>query len=82
MLKPAYASCDHFLLLDQLAALIRDKRVLSLPIVDLHQEKYWLPDARKDYGWLYQAYLWLHIIFGWILTTVLVAGLTGLVKKD
>ena len=53
-----------------------------LPIIDLHQEKYWLPDVRKKYGWLYRAYLWLHISFGWILTTVLVAGLTGLVKKD
>ncbi len=53
-----------------------------LPIVDLHQEKYWLPDVSKNYGWLYRVYLWLHIIFGWILTTVLVAGLTGLVKKD
>ena len=53
-----------------------------VPIIDLHQEKYWLPDVRKGYGWLYRAYLWLHISFGWILTTVLVVGLTGLVKKD
>ena len=53
-----------------------------LPIVDLHQEKYWLPDSSKKMGWLFQAYLWLHISFGWILSTVFVAGLTGLVKKD
>ncbi|MEE8516862.1 MAG: hypothetical protein V3T02_09520, partial [Alphaproteobacteria bacterium] len=53
-----------------------------LPIVDLHQEKYWLPDASKDYGLGYLIYLWLHIMSGWLLTSVLIAGLTNLVKKD
>jgi len=53
-----------------------------LPIVDLHQEDYWLPDASKPNGWIYRGYLWLHIFFGWILTTVAVTGLTGLIKKD
>lgn len=54
-----------------------------VPILNLHQESYWLPDGAKEpFGWIYRAYLWLHIIVGWALTTVAVAGLTGLVKKD
>ncbi len=53
-----------------------------LPIVDLHQEKYWRPDENTIDGRLHRVYLWLHIMFGWLLSTVLVAGLTGLVKKD
>jgi hypothetical protein len=56
-----------------------------LPIVDLHQESYWLPATDLGHwyagGW-YRAYMWLHIALGWIMTTIAVAGLTGIVKKD
>jgi sRNA-binding regulator protein Hfq len=65
-----------------------------IPLVDLQQGKYWLPNANKGKtrycffewidnssgGWL-RIYLWVHIAFGWILTTLLVVGLTGLVRK-
>jgi len=65
-----------------------------VPLVDLQQGKYWLPNANKGKiryclfewidnssgGWL-RIYLWVHIAFGWILTTLLVVGLTGLVRK-
>ncbi len=47
-----------------------------VPLVDLHQAKYRLPKG----GGL-RVYLWLHIGFGWLLTTLLVVGLTGLVRK-
>lgn len=50
-----------------------------LPIVDLHQEAYWLPSADRG---LYRIYLWLHIGLGWFLTTLAVVGFTGLVKKE
>ncbi len=53
-----------------------------LPIVDLHQESFWLPKAGTGWGWAVMAYLWLHILLGWVLTTVAVAGLTGLVRRD
>ena len=65
-----------------------------IPIVNLHQQSYWLPDANKGdtaiavlglqsrRGGLLRIYLWLHISLGWILTTFWVAGLTGLVRKD
>lgn len=48
-----------------------------LPIVDLHQETYWLPRSPG-----LRVYLWLHIALGWILTTIGVVGLTGIIKKD
>jgi len=57
-----------------------------LPIVDLHQESYWLPRPVPAWpywlSWCYVAYMVFHIIAGWLLTTLLVVGLTGLVKKD
>lgn len=53
-----------------------------LPIVDLRQEGYWLPVANKPGRSWFEAYYWLHIILGWLFTTLSVAGLTGLVKKE
>ncbi len=64
-----------------------------LPLVDLHQSKYWLPNANKGNvlletrwfkirsGGLFLVYLWCHIAVGWILSTLFVVGLTGLVRK-
>ena len=48
-----------------------------LPIVDLHQEAYWLPKS-EFYKW----YLWFHISVGWILTTIAVAAFTGIFKNE
>jgi hypothetical protein len=48
-----------------------------LPIVDLHQESAWAPDA----AWV-QYYQYFHILMGWVLTTLGVAGFTGLVRND
>ncbi len=45
-------------------------------LVDFHQAKYRLPTV-----WWLRGYLWLHIGFGWFLTTLLVVGLAGLVRK-
>jgi hypothetical protein len=47
-----------------------------VPILDLHQEDYWLPDEGQ-----YRSYMWLHIIAGWVLTTIAVAGFAGILKK-
>ena len=48
----------------------------------MHQGRFWLPKAGTAWGWAVMGYLWLHILLGWVLTTVAVAGLTGLVRKD
>jgi hypothetical protein len=53
-----------------------------LPIVDLRQESYWLPVANYPKRGLVEYYYWLHVILGWVFTTLSVAGLTGLVKKE
>jgi len=64
-----------------------------VPIIDLHQSKYWLPNLNngkvifecKGYeiltGGILLLYMWFHIIMGWILTTLLLGGLTGLIRR-
>ena len=64
-----------------------------VPLVKLELEEYWIPDANGGrvliwfdnfpfltVGGLFRLYLWVHISLGWILTSVWVAGLTGLLK--
>jgi sRNA-binding regulator protein Hfq len=61
-----------------------------VPLIDLHQGKYWLPNANLGHelfkikglhtGGLLRLYLWIHILMGWLLSTLLVVGLTGLVR--
>jgi hypothetical protein len=66
-----------------------------LPIVNLHQEDYWHPNARLrclsgaepifprvTCGRLLRYYHWTHILVGWVLTTLAVAGFTGLVRRQ
>lgn len=62
-----------------------------LPIIDLHQEAVWLPNPSRPCvvaggehpcGAYLRIYLWAHIIVGWALSTLAVAGFTGLVRKD
>ena len=61
-----------------------------LPVVDLHQGTYWRPNPRHGSGGRVRAlsgtvlrwYLWVHILAGWIITPLLAAGLTGLVRPE
>jgi hypothetical protein len=50
-----------------------------LPIVNLQQKDYWMPHKRSVAGWLY---LPIHIVLGCFFTAVLVAGVSGLIRKD
>ncbi|NEP39316.1 MAG: hypothetical protein F6K35_08650 [Okeania sp. SIO2H7] len=70
---------------------IQRKLDTFIPIVDLHQQEFWLPNPKKGEeiplilfkvkaGRLLRWYLWIHIIFGWILTSLWVAGFSGLVR--
>ena len=65
-----------------------------VPLVDLGVSKYYLPNANRKKpvppskffdrfgnGSYIRIYLWFHIAAGWILTSLLVAALTGLVRK-
>ncbi|MBL4697662.1 MAG: hypothetical protein JKX70_02395 [Phycisphaerales bacterium] len=49
-----------------------------LPLVNLHQETYWTP---KD-SWVKSVYLPVHILMGWIVTTLAAVSVTGLVRHE
>ena len=64
-----------------------------LPIVNLHEEERWLPDPAVGFvpiwcgygiqaGLLAQLCLWVNIVCGWFLTFCLVAGLSGIVRRE
>jgi hypothetical protein len=62
-----------------------------LPIVNLRQKDNWQPNDAgrcvllsevRQCGWYLQVYIWLQILFGWVLTSLWVAGLSGLIRKD
>ena len=65
-----------------------------VPFVNLDQEHYWWPDKAatgeyRIFGWkfplpgsLLRRYLWLQIIAGWLLSTIFVAGVSGLIRSD
>lgn len=64
-----------------------------VPLVDLRQASYWVPDADRAgkvrisdnfniavSGKVLRYYFWFEIIAGWVLTTLLIVGVTGLVR--
>jgi len=65
-----------------------------LPIVDFHQESHWLPNSKKrsdkTLPFLFKTrsdillrwYFWLHIVLGWVFTSLWVAGFTGLIRNQ
>jgi hypothetical protein len=65
-----------------------------LPIVDFHQESHWLPNSKKGTDKtlvflfktrsdnLLHCYFWLHIVLGWVFTSLWVAGFTGLIRSQ
>ncbi len=64
-----------------------------LPFVNLHQERYWWPDADGSgdcmifgpkfavRGSVVQYYLWLQIMSGWLLSAIFIAGVTRLIQS-
>ncbi|MGK7956538.1 MAG: hypothetical protein AB4063_15015 [Crocosphaera sp.] len=64
---------------------------MFVPIINFHQQAYFLPNANKKTdilvwknvpaGSLLRYYFWFHIAMGWILTSLAVAGFTGLVRR-
>lgn len=63
----------------------------SLPLVKLGQTDYWRPDPAPEHvgrgGWMSSprilfGFLRLQILLGWILATLFIAGVTGIVQKD
>ncbi len=61
-----------------------------IPFLDLHQKSNWLPDSTKPvgtlwychpYGYWFQWYFWLHIVFGWLCSTLVAVYVANLVRK-
>ncbi|MGD1907857.1 MAG: hypothetical protein ACFB0C_17975 [Leptolyngbyaceae cyanobacterium] len=60
-----------------------------IPIVDLHQQSYWLPNANRGadvvfsfkWGAFLRWYFWFHIASGWFFSSLWIAGFTGLVRN-
>ena len=53
-----------------------------LPIVELGPERQFEPNVMAGaLGWIAQIYLWVHILAGWIVTTVIGLGITPLVRQ-
>jgi hypothetical protein len=67
---------------------------IFLPFVNLHQEHYWWPNscATGEFtiggsaisvpGSIVLYYLWLQIIARWLLSAIVIAGITGLLRND
>ena len=65
-----------------------------IPLVDLHEGRQWIPDTEAGAhrfsvgrypvrnGGLLRAYLWIHIVAGWILSTLIVAAVTGIIRRS
>lgn len=58
-----------------------------IPLVDLSQETAWSPSpigsiGTDFWGWMVLGYLYIHILAGWVLTTLTVVAMTGLIKKE
>jgi hypothetical protein len=48
-----------------------------IPFIDLYQENYWVP--RETWA---KVYLWIHIIAGWIFSSIFIVAITGIFKKE
>jgi hypothetical protein len=87
--KPTEATKSH----EELHPLLYSLDIF-LPVVDLHQENYWWPDATvsgsvevfgrriRISGRFLRHYLWLQIMAGWLLSGIFIAGVTGLIRND
>jgi len=53
-----------------------------IPFLDLVLEHYWIPNA--DAGWFgafLRIYLWFHIVVGWVLSSLFLTGVTGIIRR-
>lgn len=52
------------------------------PVVELEQQKHWVPDEDQWGGRLAKGWLYIEIVMGWLLSLLAVAGLSGLIRSD
>ena len=52
------------------------------PLIKLKQADYWYPATCPTWGCVLAWYGHLHTVSGWLLSTLLVAALTGLMRRN
>jgi len=52
-----------------------------VPIINVHQAQYWGPNGQA-WGYARVTSIWIASVLGWALATLLVAGLTGLTRRQ
>lgn len=55
---------------------------LLLPVVNLRQVTYWIPNVNADWGLAVAAYFWFAILIGWVMAAALVAGISRVVNRS
>jgi len=55
---------------------------VALPIVDLQQERYWMPNSETEEGRKLWWFNWFEVLMGWFLASMGIAGATGIIRKD
>jgi hypothetical protein len=53
-----------------------------IPLINVHQADFWGPDASTPWGVAFQVATWIATGLGWALATLLVAGYTGVVRRQ
>jgi hypothetical protein len=53
-----------------------------IPLINVHQADFWGPDASTPWGVAFTVATWIATGLGWLLATLLVAGYTGLVRRN
>jgi hypothetical protein len=51
------------------------------PGLETGQQDYWAPDTRSTWGRIGRAYLYVHVLVGWALSLLAIAGFSGLVRS-
>lgn len=54
---------------------------LIIPILDLKQEAYWYPIVGARGGWLVFVYWLIHQLAGWVLWSLFITGVTGIIQR-
>ncbi len=53
-----------------------------VPLINVHQAAYWAPNASTTAGVLLTVFTWLCTALGWLLATLTLAGVTGVIQGE
>ncbi len=53
-----------------------------VPLINVHQASYWAPNASTTAGVLLTVFTWVCTALGWLLATLTVAGVTGIIQGE